>query len=141
MLKLVQSEDLLKFGLIPEFIGRLPAIVTLSELSEEALVEIMTEPKNALVKQYKRLFELDDIELEIEDDAVKAIAHKAMEKKTGARGLRTIMEGAMRDMMFELPSRDDVEKCIITKSCIEDNVKPTLVFKDKPLELKQEESA
>lgn len=141
VLKLVQSEDLLKFGLIPEFIGRLPAIVTLSELSEEALVEIMTEPKNALVKQYKRLFELDDIELEIEDDAVKAIAHKAMEKKTGARGLRTIMEGAMRDMMFELPSRDDVEKCIITKSCIEDNVKPTLVFKDKPLEIKQEESA
>ena len=141
VLKLVQSEDLLKFGLIPEFIGRLPSIVTLSELSEEALVEIMTEPKNALTKQYKRLFEMDNVELEIEEDAVRAIAHKAMEKKTGARGLRTIMEGIMRDMMFELPSRDDVEKCIITKSCIEDNVKPTLVFKDKPKEIKQEESA
>ena len=131
VLKLVQSEDLLKFGLIPEFIGRLPSIVTLEALTEEALVKIMTEPKNALVKQYKRLFELDGVDLEIEDEAIEAIAHSAMAKKTGARGLRTIMEKAMRDMMFEIPSRDDIEKCIITRACIEDGVKPTLVFREK----------
>ena len=131
VLKLVQSEDLLKFGLIPEFIGRLPSIVTLEALNEDALVKIMTEPKNALVKQYKRLFELDGVDLEIEDDAIEAIAHSAMAKKTGARGLRTIMEKAMRDMMFEIPSRDDIEKCVITRACIEDGVKPTLVFREK----------
>ena len=130
VLKLVQSEDLLKFGLIPEFIGRLPSIVTLEELNEEALVQIMTEPKNALVKQYARLFELDEVQLEIEDEAIAAIARKAMSKKTGARGLRTIMENTVRDMMFEIPSRDDIEKCIVTRACIEENVKPTLVFKE-----------
>ena len=130
VLKLVQSEDLLKFGLIPEFIGRLPSIVTLEELNEEALVQIMTEPKNALVKQYARLFELDEVQLEIEDEAIAAIARKAMSKKTGARGLRTIMENTVRDMMYEIPSRDDIEKCIVTRACIEENVKPTLVFKE-----------
>ena len=140
ILKLVQSEDLLKFGLIPEFIGRLPAIVTLGSLSEEALVDIMTQPKNALVKQYKRLFELDEVELEIEDGAIKAIARKAMEKKTGARGLRTIMEGIMRDLMYEIPSRDDVEKCIITEGCIDGSEKPKLVLREQGKNL-QEESA
>ena len=127
ILKQVQSEDLLKFGLIPEFIGRLPSIVTLEELDEDALVQIITKPKNALIKQYKRLFELDNVELEVEKDAVNAIAKKALDKKTGARGLRNIMEDVMRDIMFEIPSRNDVKKCIITEESIE-NTNPTLVL-------------
>ena len=131
LLKLVQSEDLMKFGLIPELIGRLPAIVTLEALDEEALVKILTEPKNALVKQYKALFDFDDVDLEIQQEAIKAVARKAMEKKTGARGLRTIMENAMRDVMFEIPSRDDIKKCIITKECIEDNVNPEVVLREE----------
>ena len=131
LLAMVQSEDLLKYGLIPELIGRLPSIVTLGALDEEALIQILTQPKNALVKQYRRLFEFDDVELEIEDEAIAAIAKKAMEKKTGARGLRTILEAAMRDMMYEVPSRGDVEKCVVTRACIEEGVKPTLVIRDK----------
>ena len=131
LLKLVQSEDLMKFGLLPELIGRLPAIVTLEALDEEALVKILTEPKNALVKQYKALFDFDDVDLEIQQEAIKAVARKAMEKKTGARGLRTIMENAMRDVMFEIPSRDDIKKCIITKECIEDNVNPEVVLREE----------
>ncbi|MDD4377534.1 MAG: ATP-dependent Clp protease ATP-binding subunit ClpX, partial [Eubacteriales bacterium] len=130
LLKLIQPEDLLKFGLIPEFIGRLPAIVTLEELSEDALVRIMKEPKNALLKQYKKLFELDNVELEIEDDAILAVAKKAIERKTGARGLRSIIEKVMTDIMFDIPSRDDVKTCIITKGTIDNNVKPTLLLKD-----------
>lgn len=123
----VEPEDLLKFGLIPEFIGRLPVIVTLDELTEDALIRIMNEPKNALVKQYKKLFELDGVDLEIEDDAIKAIADKTLERHTGARGLRSIFEKTMNDIMFDIPSRDDVEKCVITKDTIEGNQKPTLV--------------
>ena len=130
VLAMVQSEDLLRYGLIPELIGRLPSIVTLGALDEEALIQILTQPKNALVKQYRRLFEFDDVELEIEDEAIAAIAAKAMEKKTGARGLRTILEAVMRDMMYEVPSRGDVEKCIVTKACIEEGVKPTLVLRE-----------
>ena len=144
ILKLVQSEDLLKFGLIPEFIGRLPSIVTLEELDEDALVKIITEPKNALVKQYARLFELDGVEFEIEDEAIRSIAKKALEKKTGARGLRNIMENLMRDIMYEIPSRDDVEKCIVSKASIEDeNIKPALVLKTRTgvMEDRKEESA
>ena len=146
VLKQVQSEDLLKFGLIPEFIGRLPSIVTLEELDQDALVKIITKPKNALVKQYKRLFELDDVQLEVEKGAVKAIAKKALEKKTGARGLRNIMENVMRDIMYEIPSRDDVEKCVITEKSIED-AKPKLVLREakpaseKPVEEKKNEPA
>lgn len=128
--KLIQPEDLLKFGLIPEFIGRLPVIVTLEELSEEALVRIIKEPKNALLKQYRKLFSLDDVELEIEDEAVRAVARKALERRTGARGLRSIFEKAMTDIMYELPSRDDVEKCIITKDTIEEKSQPKLVLAD-----------
>lgn len=128
LLSEIQPEDLLKFGLIPEFIGRLPVLVTLNELDEEALVRIMREPKNALIKQYKKLFEMDDVELEIEDEAVSAIAKKAIERKTGARGLRSIFEKAMNDIMFEIPSRDDVTKCIITKETIEAGKEPTLVI-------------
>lgn len=123
----VEPEDLLKFGLIPEFIGRLPVIVTLDELTEDALIRIMNEPKNALIKQYRKLFELDGVDLEIEDDAVKAIADKTLERHTGARGLRSIFEKSMNDIMFDIPSRDDIEKCVITKDTIEHDSKPLLV--------------
>lgn len=128
ILRQIQPEDLLKFGLIPEFIGRLPAIVTLRELSEDALVRILTEPKNALVKQYKKLFEIDHVELEFEPEAIKAIAKQAIERKTGARGLRSIIEKVMTDIMYEIPSREDVAKCIVTEGTITDSVQPTLVF-------------
>ena len=132
LLSLVRPEDLLKFGLIPEFIGRLPVIVTLDELSEDALVRIITEPKNALLKQYKKLFRFDNVELEIEPEAVRAIAKKALARKTGARGLRSILEGVMTDIMYEIPSRDDVEKCIITKETIENETQPTLILSSHP---------
>lgn len=131
LLSHIQAEDLLKFGLIPEFIGRLPVIVTLEELTEEALVRIMKEPKNALIKQYKKMFEMDGVELEIEDEAVSAVARKAIERKTGARGLRSIFEKAMTDIMFEIPSREDVEKCIITRGTIEDQQAPSLVLREQ----------
>lgn len=128
ILRQIQPEDLLKFGLIPEFIGRLPAIVTLRELSEDALVRILTEPKNALVKQYKKLFEIDNVDLEFEPEAIKAIAKQAIERKTGARGLRSIIEKVMTDIMYEIPSREDVAKCIVTEGTITDSVQPTLIF-------------
>lgn len=131
LLKHLQPEDLLKFGLIPEFVGRLPVIVTLEELDEETLVKILTEPKNALVKQYKELFAIDGVELEFEEEALIAIAKKAIERKTGARGLRSIIEENMLDIMYEIPSRDDIEKCVITKETIENKVEPTLVLSDR----------
>ena len=130
LLSLVQPEDLLKFGLIPEFIGRLPVMVTLEELSEDALVRIITEPKNALLKQYRKLFRLDSVELEIEPEAIKAVARKAIERKTGARGLRSILEGVMTDIMYDIPSRDDVKKCIITRETIEGGSRPTLILQN-----------
>ena len=105
-------------------------IVTLEELSEDALVQIIKEPKNALLKQYKKLFKLDDVDLEIEDEAVRAVARKALERKTGARGLRSIFEKVMTEIMYEIPSRDDVEKCIITKDTIEEERQPKLVLTD-----------
>ncbi len=127
VLEQIRPEDLMKYGLIPEFVGRLPVVVTLHDLDEEALVKILTEPRNALVKQYKRLLELDGMELEFEQDALKAIAHMAIERKSGARGLRAIIEGALLDTMFELPVRDDVAKCIITTDAVTQNGKPTLI--------------
>lgn len=130
LLKQVLPEDLLSFGLIPEFIGRLPVIATLEQLDEEALIKILTEPKNALVKQYKKMLELDHVELEFEQDALKEIAKKALERKTGARGLRSIIEGIMLDVMFDLPSREDIEKCIVTKESVLDKEFPRLVLKD-----------
>lgn len=130
-LNFIESQDLLKFGLIPEFIGRLPVIVTLDELDEEALIRIMKEPKNALVKQYQKLFRMDNVELEITDDAIVAIAKRAIERKTGARGLRSIFEKIMSDIMYELPSRDDVEKCVITKETVEKGEMPRLVLQKK----------
>ncbi|MDC3412495.1 ATP-dependent protease ATP-binding subunit ClpX [Aquibacillus sp. 3ASR75-11] len=131
LLQKVLPEDLLRFGLIPEFIGRLPVIGSLEPLDEDALVEILTKPKNALVKQYQRLFEIDNVELEMEEEALREIANKAIERKTGARGLRSIIEGIMLDVMFELPSREDIEKCIITKDTVLlENGRPKLVLKD-----------
>ncbi|ASK63044.1 ATP-dependent protease ATP-binding subunit ClpX [Virgibacillus phasianinus] len=131
LLSKVLPEDLLRYGLIPEFIGRLPVIGALEPLDEEALVEILTKPKNALVKQYEKLFLMDDVELEFEEDALIEISKNAIERKTGARGLRSIIEGLMLDVMFELPSRDDIEKCVITKETVllEDG-SPKLIFKD-----------
>lgn len=124
-------QDLLKFGLIPEFIGRLPIIATLKDLDREALIQIATEPKNALVKQYKKLLEMDDVELEFNHDALEAIVDKALERKTGARGLRSIIEEIMRDIMFEVPSTQNIEKCIITKETVLDKKSPEIVFKQK----------
>ncbi|WP_195940218.1 ATP-dependent Clp protease ATP-binding subunit ClpX [Romboutsia sp. 1001713B170131_170501_G6] len=131
----VLPEDLLKFGLIPEFIGRIPVVATLELLDENALVQILKEPKNALVKQYKKLLEIDDVELEFEDEALRAIANKAIERNTGARGLRSIVEGIMMESMFEVPSRDDVKKIVVTKECVTKGEQPTFILKD------QEESA
>lgn len=128
LLKLVQPEDLMKYGLIPEIVGRLPVLVTLEDLSEEALIKILTEPRNALIKQYSKLLAMDGVELVVTDDAVQAIAKKALEKKTGARGLRGIMERLMTDIMYELPSRKDVEKCIITKDTVEAGSEPELIM-------------
>lgn len=129
-LKHVLPEDLLKFGLIPEFIGRLPVITTLNQLDEDALVDILTKPKNALVKQYQKLLELDEVELEFTKDALRSISKLAIERKTGARGLRSIIEGMMLDVMYELPSRDDIDKCIITKETVEGKERPTLILSD-----------
>ena len=126
ILEQVETQDLIKYGLIPEFVSRVPIIVSLNRLDEDALIQILTEPKNALIKQYKRLFEIDGVELEIEDDALRAIAKKALERKTGARGLRGILEQAMLDTMFETPSNDDVEKVILTKASIDDNASPII---------------
>ena len=133
ILEKVQSEDLLRYGLIPELIGRLPVIVTLNELSVNALMRIITEPKNSLIRQYKKLFELDGVELEVETEAVRAIAEKAASKKTGARGLRSIVEEILTDIMYEIPSRNDVKKVIITKSCVEGG-EPTLVLAEPKAE-------
>ncbi|MDZ5470779.1 ATP-dependent protease ATP-binding subunit ClpX (plasmid) [Bacillus sp. 31A1R] len=130
LLSKVLPEDLLRFGLIPEFIGRLPVIASLAPLDEDALIEILTKPKNALVKQYQKMLELDDVELDFEDDALVEIAKKAIERKTGARGLRSIIEGIMLDVMFDLPSREDITKCIITKDTVVNNGVPKLILAD-----------
>ena len=123
-------QDLLKFGLIPEFIGRLPIVATLKELDKEALSKILVEPKNSLVKQYKKLMEIDDVELEIEPEAVEAIVEKAIERKTGARGLRSIIEEIMTDIMFDIPSNPQIEKCIITKETVLNNQEPKVIINE-----------
>ncbi len=123
----IEPDDLLKFGLIPEFIGRFPIVGALSPLEVEDLVRILTEPKNALTKQYKKIFEMDEVELVFEDGAIEAIAKKAVSRKTGARGLRSVIESIMTDVMFDIPSIDNVEKCIITKEVIENQEKPMLI--------------
>lgn len=129
-LKYILPEDLLRFGLIPEFVGRLPIIVTLHSLDEEALIRILTEPKNALVKQYAKLFEMDGVALEIDEEALRLVAQKAIERKTGARGLRAILEDIMLNVMYEIPTRDDIEKCLLTKDTIENHNEPVLIISD-----------
>ena len=124
-------QDLLKFGLIPEFVGRLPIVATLQDLDREALIQIVTKPRNALVKQYKKLFELDDVQLDFEDGALEAIVDKAIERKTGARGLRAIFEEIMRDIMFEIPSNPNIETCIITKATVENGEEPKIFINNK----------
>ena len=123
-------QDLLKFGLIPEFVGRLPIVATLKELDREALIKIVTEPKNALVKQYKKLLELDDVELEFEKEALDIIVDKAIKRNTGARGLRSIIEEIMRDIMFDIPSNPKIEKCIVTKETVLDGKEPQIIINE-----------
>ncbi|MFB6718776.1 ATP-dependent Clp protease ATP-binding subunit ClpX [Kribbella sp. NPDC056345] len=127
----VMPEDLLKFGLIPEFIGRLPVITTVSPLDRDALIKILSEPKNALVKQYRRLFEIDNVELEFSEDAVEAIADQALLRGTGARGLRAIMEEVLLNVMYEVPSREDVAKVVVNRGVVLENVNPTLIPRDQ----------
>ncbi len=131
LLREVMPQDLVKFGLIPEFIGRVPATVTLNQLKKEDLVRTLKEPKNAIVKQYKKLFELDEVALEFTDEAVDAIAAKSFKRKTGARGLRAIMEDCMMDTMYEIPSEDTISKCVITKEVVEKTAKPQLIYRKR----------
>ena len=137
----VQPEDLLHFGLIPEFIGRLPVIANLLPLDEDALVDILTKPKNALVKQYQKMLELDNVELEFEEEALREIAKRAIERKTGARGLRSIIEKIMLDVMYDLPSREDVAKCIVTAQSVRENTMPKLVLVDGSVEKEQRKTS
>lgn len=131
ILREVEPEDLLKFGLIPEFVGRLPVLATLDDLDVDALMEILSKPKNALVKQYQRLFEMEDIRLAFQDDALKAISEKAILRKTGARGLRSIMEGILLDTMFELPSLENVEEVVVNKEAVEGSSQPLYIYSER----------
>lgn len=137
ILQNILPQDLLKFGLIPEFVGRLPVVVKLHPLDKAALVQILTEPKNALIKQYQKLFEMDDVILEFEPEALDAIAEKAIARNTGARGLRAILEEIMLDVMYDIPSSTNVEKCTITRDSVENNAKPTLVINENKKPLKK----
>jgi len=128
----VEPEDLVKYGLIPEFVGRLPIVATLSELDQDALIRILVEPKNALVKQYKQLFEMEGVELEIRDDALQAIALKAMARKTGARGLRTILEGVLLNSMYDLPSLENVSKVVVDETVIDGDAEPYILYENPP---------
>ncbi|MFO7769989.1 ATP-dependent Clp protease ATP-binding subunit ClpX [Roseovarius gahaiensis] len=130
----LEPEDLLKFGLIPEFVGRLPVIATLEDLDEDALVTILTQPKNALIKQYQRLFELEDAQLTFTDDALQAIAKRAIERKTGARGLRSILEDILLDTMFELPGQDDVEEVVVNEEAATSDAAPLMIYADQKKE-------
>ena len=130
VLRDVEPEDLVKYGLIPEFVGRLPVVATLEELDEEALVKILVEPKNALVKQYRALFEMEGVELEIREDALAAIARKAMGRKTGARGLRTILEGVLLNSMYDLPSLENVSKVVVDETVIEGDAEPFILYEN-----------
>ena len=131
VIKNVEAEDLVRYGLIPEFIGRLPVVATLEELDADALVRILTEPKNALTKQYSKLFEMEGAELDFRDEALTAIAEKAMERNTGARGLRTIMEKILLDTMYDLPSLENVSKVVIDEGVVKGDNKPYLIYENK----------
>ncbi|NLW09220.1 MAG: ATP-dependent Clp protease ATP-binding subunit ClpX [Firmicutes bacterium] len=141
VLRQVMPEDLLKYGLIPEFIGRLPVVVALDALDEDALIRILTEPKNALVKQYKKIMELDGVELEFTPDALRAIAKLAILRNTGARGLRAIIETLLLELMYEIPSRTDVKKCVVTKEMVEEHKAPLLTTSSESRKKKKEETA
>lgn len=141
ILRQIMPEDLLKYGLIPEFVGRLPIVVALDALDEKALVRILSEPKNALVKQFQKLFELDSIDLSFEPEALEAIAKLAIKRNTGARGLRAIIESLLLDLMYELPSRTDVKRCVITKKMVEEKAEPILVTTAEARKKKKEETA
>ena len=136
MLVDLEPEDLIKFGLIPEFIGRLPVIATLEDLDEEALVRILTEPKNALTKQYKSLFDMDGVNLDFRDDALKAIARKAIERKTGARGLRSILENILMNPMFEIPTATNIQDVVINEDVVTGNTPPLMVHTPNAKEAK-----
>ena len=133
LLHQVMPEDFIKYGMIPEFIGRVPVVVSLDSLDEEALIRILTEPKNSLVKQYCKLFELDGVQLTITEDALRAIAEKSIARKTGARGLRAIVENTLMDMMYKVPSDDTIGECIITKEVVEGTGEPQLIYRDQPV--------
>lgn len=137
----VTPEDLMKFGIIPEFIGRIPVTVALKKLEVEDLVMVLTQPKNAICKQYMKMLKLDDVDLEFTDEAVRAIAMKAIEQKTGARGLRSIIEGIMKQVMFDIPSQKNVSKCIIDEACVTDGKEPTLIYKKKSTESGDEDTS
>jgi ATP-dependent Clp protease ATP-binding subunit ClpX len=128
---MVEPDDLLKFGLIPEFIGRLPVVATLTSLDERALLNILTEPKNALIKQYQKLFQLEGVELEFEPEALKVVVDRGIERGTGARALRSILEETMLDIMYHLPSRQNVSKCIISREVMLKKKEPTYIHKDR----------
>ena len=130
--KEVTPQDLTKYGLIPEFVGRVPIVVSLEGLDKSALVRILREPKNALIKQYQKLFELDDVKLSFEPDAIDAIAEKALERKTGARGLRSVIEKTMMDVMYEAPSNENMKKCVITKEAVTGKGKPVVTIEENP---------
>jgi ATP-dependent Clp protease ATP-binding subunit ClpX len=129
--RLVEPEDLLKFGLIPEFVGRLPVLATLEDLDEPALIQILTEPKNALVKQYQRLFEMENVDLTFHENALSAIAKRAIERKTGARGLRSIMEAILLDTMFELPALEGVQEVVISEEVVTGSARPLYIYAEK----------
>ena len=135
MLKTLEPEDLIRYGLIPEFVGRLPVVATLSELDEDALVQILTEPKNSLTKQYQKMFEMEEATIEFRDDALRAIAHKAMDRKTGARGLRSIIENVLLDTMFDLPSTENVSKVVIDENVVNGENAPILIYQDQANDL------
>ena len=137
----VMPEDLLKFGMIPEFVGRLPVITSVHNLDRDALIQILTEPRNALVKQYRRLFELDGVDLEFTPDSLEAIADQANLRGTGARGLRAILEEVLQSVMYEVPSRKDVERVVITREAVLENVNPTIVPRDVTRRTPREKSA
>ena len=131
ILRAVLPEDLLKFGLIPEFVGRLPVISAVNNLDKDALIRILVEPKNALLKQYQKFFHFDDVELVFTDDALDAVGDEALKRGTGARGLRAILEGVLLEVMYDLPSRDDIIRCVVDRAVVMDRVHPTLITTDE----------
>jgi ATP-dependent Clp protease ATP-binding subunit ClpX len=137
VLKEVEPSDLMKFGLIPELVGRLPVVATLDELDEGAMVRVLTEPKNAIVRQYQKLFEMEGVELVIEDDALRAVARRAIQRKTGARGLRAILEEVMLGLMYDIPSNKDVLRVVVSRETIEDNLEPEIYTASDQLRLKE----